>query len=426
MGANFVRNGLTPVYDTTIEITAYSVRMDSVATNHLTSYAIGSINDPEFGVSKAGLIMQVTLPTTSAFNWANGVNSLDSLVLQLRFRTEPMFDGTYLKDYYGEKEAVHTLNVYKLTEDLNWDSLYFSRRKPAYDENSPIGSWTGKFNFTDSIRVKFGRITEVLPPHIRIALDTGFKNQFFSAGKSGSFNTISSFKTAFKGFVIVDKTNFGPNDGSVVFVKLNSDVTELTAYHDSSYDFFPVHINTEAAYNYYEQENVPTNLLQNFTLHSAPGKHRDKGYVQPLGGAKLRIEFSDLFDNPTLKNPKLTINGAELVLPVLAGTISDKYTLPKSMLLHGSDSLGKNVLILDEFDPSYYGGLLNTNFNEYHFNIARHVQFLLDERKKGNNYNYGLNLVVSAFSPVSAQRVIFDTNKSSGKFKLKLTYTVIK
>jgi hypothetical protein len=166
---------------------------------------------------------------------------------------------------------------------------------------------------------------------------------------------------------------------------------------------------------------MPSSLLQN----AFSGNHRDTAYIQPLTGSKLRIELPNLYN--IFNNPKLAINGAQIVFTPLPGSFNTTYTLPASMSLVGSDSLGKNVFLKDQFTESgnYYGGLLLSN-NQYQFNIVRHLQYLLDEQKKGYNYNYGMNLIIRADDPVTAQRVILDTRKNAGTFKLKLTYTVIK
>lgn len=429
MDANFVgaRNGFETKYDTLIDLKAYTVQLDSSVTSNLSAFAIGAIYDPVFGITQASLITQIGLPGVSNFHWGDtSIKQLDSVVLQLRFRNQQMFDGTYLNDYYGDKNAVHTLNVYKITEDLSWDSSYFSRRN-FVKENTPVGSWTGKFNFTDSTKISLDSPVFVLPPHIRITMNNSFRDELYNAEKDGFFVDAKAFKNKFKGFAIIDETNLMANSGAIVFVKLNSDVTSLTAYHGSTYHDFTINPGYEASYNHYAHKLVPADLLQNlnFPLSDCKGQHHDTGYVQSLGGSKLRIEFPNLFTY--FSNPKLVLNGAEIVFTVLAGSSNTMFTIPKSMLLFGSDSLGRYTPTLDAYESAtYYGGLFNTNYNQYRFKIARHLQFLLDQYKKGNNFNYGMNLILSPASPVSADRVLIDTRKNSGTFKLKLTYTVIK
>jgi|688.fasta_scaffold02577_12 hypothetical protein len=422
--AGFVgaRNGYQTLYDTTIDLRAYTVKMDSVITSRLSAYAIGTINDPAFGTSSAALITQVSLPG-NGFSWGNGVFKLDSSVLQLRFRNLLSSDGTYFKDYYGDKNAIHTLKVYLLDENLRTDSTYYSSRN--YKTTGVVmGSWTGKFNFTDTLTIKQGSQTVVIPPHIRIPMNQTFNDLLYGAELRGEFASQSAFKAAFKGFVVVDESNFGPGGGTIVYVRLNSDVTALTAfYKDSMAADFPIiggNNGVDASYNYYNHSNVPADLLQAI----GSGSHRDTGFVQPLAGTKLRIEIPNLFD--AFSNPKLAINGAELTFTPQSGSFTETYPLPIVMSLVGSDSLGKNKFLKDQITEgtNYYGGKLNNN--KYSFNIVRHLQDLLIKYKNGANVNYGMHLIVPADNPITAERVILDTRKNSGSFKLKVTYTVIK
>ncbi|OYU97764.1 MAG: hypothetical protein CFE21_05600 [Bacteroidetes bacterium B1(2017)] len=422
VGAEFVsRNQFDTKFDTTIVLNAYSVKMDSVITSKLTAYALGSLYDPFLGISKATLVTQVGL-AGNGFSW-EGATKLDSVVLQLRFRTATKTDGTALPDYYGNKDAVHTFKVYLLDEALSRDSSYYSTRN--YKTNGiEMGSFTGKLNFTDSVTIKLGTEKVIIPPHIRISMNSTFNSLLFNGELNGAFLNDSKFKEAIKGLVIVDETNVSSGEGAITYLKLTSDVTALTAfYKDSMAADFPIFggiTGNEASYNYYEHMNVPNQLLQ----QSFMGQHRDTGFVQPLTGCKLRVELPNLFS--ALNNPKIVINGAEMIFTPMNGSFQSPFTLPESMSLLASDSLGKNTFLKDQiFESSlYYGGVLTNN--QYKFNIVRHLQNLLDQNKMGYNYNYGLNLIIRADDPLTAQRAILDTRKNSGSFKLKLTYTLIK
>lgn len=423
VGAEFVgaRNQFNTIFDTTIVLNAYTVQMDSVVTSRLTAVALGNLNDPFLGISKASLVTQYGLPGNQ-FTWGTATK-LDSLVLQLRFRQGTLTDGTVLPDYYGNKDAIHTLKVYALKEDLSLDSTYYSTRKYKTD-GVEIGSFTGKYNFTDSITISLGQDKVVIPPHIRVPLNSTFAKALFDGEANGNFSDETKFKAAYKGIVVVDESNYASGEGAIVYLKLTSDVSAITAYYsDSLAADFPIIgglRGTEAAYNYYEHLNQPADLKQAIFQ----GSHRDTGYLQPLTGTKLRVELPNLFT--ALSNPRIAINGAEILFTPMVGTYNSTYNLPASISLVGSDSLGRNIFLKDQvFESSlYYGGTLSSNL--YRFNIVRHLQNLLDQNKKGYNYNYGMNLIVRADDPLTAQRVILDTRKNSGTFKLKLTYTVTK
>jgi hypothetical protein len=424
LGAQFVssRNGFQIVYDTTISLNAYTVQMDSVITSRLGSLAIGKINDPLLGISQASIITQFSLPG-NGFSWGNNITKLDSCHLQLRFRTLINSSGTTFKDYYGNPDAIHTLKVYLLNEDLSRDSIYYSTRK--FNKNAvEMGSWTGKFNFKDSTTIKLGTESIVIPPHIRIPMNQTFQALLYGGEARGDFASQTAFKTAFKGLVIVDETNYNAGEGAIAYIRLNSDVSAVTAYYgDSLAVDFPIlgGVNgADASYNFYEQTQRPADLVQT----AFKGMHRDTAYLQPLGGTKLRIEIPELFQ--TLNNSKIAINGANIQFTVMEGTSNETYSLPLNLALVNSDSLGKNAFLRDQIaeTAAYYDGKLNNK--SYSFNIVRHLQNLLIQYNNGSNLNYGMNLIIPADNPLTAERIILNTKKNSGNFKLKLTYTVIK
>ncbi len=423
VGAEFVgvRNQFNTVFDTSLILNAYTVQMDSIVSSRLTASALGVINDPYLGITKATLVTQYGLPGNE-FTWG-GATKLDSVVLQLRFRSGTSSDGTILPDFHGDKDAIHNLKAYLLTESLSIDSAYFSTRKYQTD-GIEVGSFNGKYNFTDSVTIKLGTETVIIPPHIRIKMNSTFNTLLFNGEANGSFLSDAKFKETYKGLVIVDESNFGSGQGAIVYLKLNSDVTALTAfYKDSMAADFPIFSGisgSEAAYNYYEHINVPSQLIQT-GFNKA---HRDTGFIQALTGTKLRIELPNFFE--VFSNPKIVLNGAQIIFTPLNGAASTSFPLPASMSLLGSDSLGRNQFLKDQIyeGSTYYGGVLTNN--QYSFNIVRHLQNLLDQYKHGYNYNYGMNLIIRADDPVTAQRAILDTRKNNGSFKLKLTYTVIK
>jgi hypothetical protein len=423
VGADFVgiRNKFNTLLDTSIELRAYTVKMDSLASSKLTAMALGRINDPEFGVNNAAVITQFSLPGNE-FSWG-GATKLDSVVLQLRFRNTKQIDGTTLPDFYGNKDAVHLFKVYLLTEDIRTDSVYYANRKYKTD-GIEMGSFNGKINFTDSVPISLGSQKIKFPPHIRIPMNNTFKNLLFEGESKGLFSTNSKFKETFKGLVIVDESATAAGEGAIVYLRLTSDYTSLNAYYkDSLAAAFPIIggiRGSDAAYNYYYQTDRPIGMIQ----MPFSGTHRDKGYVQSLNSTKLRIEIPNLAN--VLNDPKIALNGAEILFTPLAGSFNDTYTLPSSISLVGSDSAGRNIFLKDQFSESglYYGGTLVNN--SYKFNIVRHLQNILNESKAQNGFkDYGMNLIIRADDPVSAQRIIFDTRRNNGTFKLKLTYTVI-
>jgi len=82
VGAEFVaRNAFEITFCDTFSLNAYTVQMDSIISSRLTANALGVINDPYLGISRATLVTQYGLPGNE-FTWG-GATKLDSVVLQL-------------------------------------------------------------------------------------------------------------------------------------------------------------------------------------------------------------------------------------------------------------------------------------------------------------------------------------------------------
>ena len=413
IGANLIgsSNNLGLVFDTSVSLVAYTVRMDSIETKNFSVYGLGKINDPDMGITAADIVFQYNLPNNS-FTWG-GANSFDSLILQLRFAD--------LNAFYGDLNQVHTLKVYELNEDLNADSNYYHSRKYAIN-NTEIGSWTGKFNLTDTTTIKLGTQTFYLAPHIRINMTKAFEQKLIQAEANGSLTSTTNFKKAFKGFVVVDETALNANKGGIAYIRLNSNVSSLTAYYKDSLEAdFPIIGGSEVAANAISHTSTPINLLQ----ESFKGSHRDSLAVQSLFGTKIRIELPDFLNK--FGDTPIAINGAEMVFTVLGD--NGGFKLPERLQLVASDTLGYNIFTKDlAFESAaYYGGVLYAG-KEYRFNIARHLQYLLDSNRSGKNMQKlsGLFLFIPVNNPFTAARIMLDGKKDSGKIKLKLTYTVLK
>lgn len=413
IGLNLIgsANDINLAFDTSINLVAYTVQMDSIETKNFSVYGLGKINDPDMGVTRADLVFQYNLPNNS-FSWG-GANSFDSLILQLRFAD--------LNAFYGDLNQVHTLKVYELNEDLSFDSSYYHSRKFNHN-HTEIGSWTGKFNLNDTSIIKLGSQTFYLPPHIRIKMNDAFAQKLIQAEAAGNFSSTSNFKKAFKGLMVVDETDLGNNTGGIAYIRLNSNVSALTAYYKDSLEAdFPIIGGSEVAANAVSHYSAPANFLQK----SFVGTHRDSLAVQSLFGTKVRIELADLLNK--FGNKKIAINGAEMVFTVLGD--NGGFKLPERLQLVASDTSGYNIFTKDlAFESSaYYGGVLYGG-KEYRFNIARHMQYLLDEYKSGKNMDKltGLFLFIPVNNPFTAARLMLDGKKDSGKIKLKLTYSVLK
>jgi hypothetical protein len=421
VAADFVgqRNPFDVSYHDTTTLIAYTTRYDSVRTRALTYYMLGNLNDPEIGTTAANLYTQYGLPYGD-FSFGSSV-IIDSVVLQLPYATTTSF--------HGELSTPQSIRVYELNEDLSSaeDSFYFSNRNYTFSAVQ-LGEFTGSFsNIDDSVTIKSGSITTKLAPHIRIRLDqlsTVLRDRFSDPAtqSSGTYVNDTSFKSKFKGLAIVSSATPPPGSGCMTYLNVRTNAAAVVVYYNDSLKAeFPIYKNSIIHTNQYLHTYLPGISIQ----PAYSSIHSDINYLQPATGLKTRILIPHLFDY--VKQHKIAVTGAELVFTVKQGTFNPLFSLPLTVKLRASDSLGRNAIILDEvIYPSYYGGLLGSD-QTYRFNVVREIQNIIGTYQNQNqNINYGLNLIVPADYPVTAQRVVLDTRRETGNLKLNLTYTVIK
>jgi len=105
------QNLIQLLHTDTINIVAYSERVDTIRTDEPARNLFGSLKDPVFGTTRAGFYTQTRL-STNGHNF--GVNpQLDSLVLQIAY-----------EGYYGDTNTTQTMRVYELLDDIYYDSAY--------------------------------------------------------------------------------------------------------------------------------------------------------------------------------------------------------------------------------------------------------------------------------------------------------------
>lgn len=399
-----------------VGLEAYTCPMDSLPTHLQSLYILGAINDPVFGKSNAQLLTSFSIPAAAA-SFSLGQNAtVDSVVLQLRIGN----DSTFV----GNLNEIHTLKVYELDEKLSYDSIYYSNRNYKKLPNE-IGSVDLPIAPKDSIPGTYINSSVKVPPSIRIKLNDAFKQKIQN---QNTFNA-SDFYDLFKGFAVVDESNFSSGKGGFWYLNLNSNFTNFIVYYKNDTNRlraeFPILIGN-ARYNKYENNN--TFLTQPKTKRISASQKRDTCYLQALAGTKVRIFIPDSILRRLTANPQLAIQKAEIVVKTLDGFSTDIFKIPNQLSLLSTDSLNRSILTIDTYSESfiYLGGGVNNG--EYRFNIARELNYILRNLKEKNiNLHYGLSIIVPNSSSgsvfqTSARRIVLD----SKNFKLNLNYSVIK
>lgn len=395
----------------TFDIQSYTRQEDSLLmygtyknSLEVPTLFLGHLEDPNIGSSSGGFVAQVRVGNTivpGGSGTFGGVISPDSTILSIAY-----------KGFVGDTSAasVHHIYVYELIESLSTDSLYYSGRNYSHSL-LPIGELTNFHpNLKDSVNV--GGIN--LAPQIRIPLNQSFGDRIMLEDSLNPSNLeAANFRTYMKGIVVVDTVVGSP--GCMMTLVSNSSLDRMTLY-------YKVGVNP-SKYEFIIDANC---VRSSFFHHNYITAYQDTNQdntiaAQSMAGLKTKIKIVNL--EKLYAHGKVSINAAKLIFKVKSGTVSAGiFDQHPSLLILGSDSLGKNTTIIDEYEPSsYYGGTFDINTQSYTFNIARYLQQTLTKVVEQGRKDYGLYLVPSG-STSNAQRTILDGGSS---IKLIVTYTKV-
>ncbi|WP_276133556.1 DUF4270 family protein [Polluticoccus soli] len=406
----------------TFTVYTKTVLIDTVVTsltpsNQVVVHGLGTVNDPYFGRTNAGVYVQV-LPERGNFTFSANNPTVTEAYVVLPFSGFAWGDTTDIQDY----------NVYRITDNLTTDETYYSNTNKNYDP-TPVGSITGVNvdKLTDSVSVLGGNKA----PHLRIKLTDAFKNELVSLAASS--NDAAAFLSAMKGLYIASADT--TKGRAIPYFMLNNS----TDYRRAAIQFF-----------YYENGNTAdtktaffnfttgcahyNRVTRNYsnTLKSAfasTAQSDEVVYLQNLPGATLDIRF------PTLKNlPQIVVNRAELVITQISAPgdpEADKFWAPLLLDATGVDASGNKYVPLDKQPLTDAGALAfidggkktvtlpgGITVNQYSLNIPREVQRAIVN--KSDALHLQLNGVQRFFG---AYRLIAGGNPSQFKVSLHITYS---
>lgn len=407
---------LNALFTDSATLITHTVKDDSLRTDELTLQPLGNLNDPIFGITRASIFTQLSLPKANPSFGANPV--LDSAVLSLVFNASQL---------YGDKTnpVPQKFEVYEVSEMMYKDSGYFSDDALQYYTTQQIGSATVipmSDPATDSVQVD----TLKYPPHIRIRMDKNLFQHFIDTnsplGYTSSYSSNASFQNKFRGIYIKSPTVHNTGEGAILYIDLTHSFSRLTLfYHNSTdtllhYTHFSIDKNACARFSRYEHDYAMSPDILN-QINTPVTVQSDKVYVQPMAGLRVKITLPYLMD--FFKDEKVAINKAELILPVDAGTVDSVFTAhPKLVATIGDSTLH---ILPDFFEGSaYFGGDYDATRKEYRFNIARYIQQILNGTRK----NEGLYIITNARQTTANRVQLIGGSKNFGnRARLKITYT---
>ncbi len=381
--------------DTLTTISAFTYSQDSVTSDKRSSALIGCLNDPLFGRSTASLFAQIRL-TSNDVEFGEEAQ-IDSLVLLLKYQS-----------FYGDTTTPQRIRVFEMTDDLYFDSTYYSNLKTEgfYDPINPIADFT---------YLPQPQKDSVL---IRLSDETGLK---ILTADTSHLSGNTSFLEFFKGLYLqaqpMDET------GSIIYYDLAGGKSRVTLYyHNSEQDSlkYELTINSNSTWvNLFDHDYSGAGVEPyiNDTMSS-----HNRIYLQAMSGLRgyLKINLSDQMTS--LINSGIAINKAELIL-----TTDDSdpgiFSPPKSLRVFNANKDGTNAFIKDLLlGEDYYGGQITADNREFRFNIGRYLQDISYPVAEKRLENTGLFLVLSD-ERTSANRLVLKTGAEA--VKLVLTYTTI-
>lgn len=394
----------------TTSVFAYSQIVDSVRTDETSVSLLGSILDPIFGKSTASFFTQLRLSQSAVSFGTNPV--LDSLILSLKY-----------KGYYGDTNAVMTVRVFELAEQIQLDSQYYSQQSVAIKETL-LGQKTFTPDFTNAVILG----EDTLAPHLRVNLGTltsELADKLFNAPADSMANN-GSFLNYFYGlYVTAEPAN---SDGIIIYLDLLSSLSEMTLYyHNDTEDSlsFEYLINSNCARfgNYSHDYSLGSPAFKTQAIDKDTTLGKSICYVQALGGVKTFVRF------PSIKNyysnGKIAVNEARLFLSCYES--DPGLEVASTLVLVKRKAEGGYTITNDQLDGAdYFGGYYDKDNHGYWFRITSTIQELM----RSSDPDYGLEIYVSG-GAVNAQRVLLNgtspqlPSAPEDRMKLIITYTTL-
>lgn len=387
----------------TISLITYTMREDSIRSDETVLALAGQYSDPVFGVHSSSFYTQLRLASNNADFGANPV--ADSIVLTLVY-----------KAVYGDTNTQQTIKVYELNQDIYRDSSYYSNN--SFVTGTLLGSKSFVPKPLDSVKVD----SVNKAPHLRVTLSPQLAQRFIDVSGSSNLSDNAAFLQFFKGLYITISPSGNP--GAILSFDLLNSLSQVTMYYKNN-------TNDSLRYNFVINENCAR--INHFNHHkyfyaSSFLKSQVFGdtlkgdsilYLQSMAGLKVKIQYPFIKD--LIANGKIAINKAELIIKLDDNDLTETDYAPPPQLVLLEEQSGKIRFIIDQYEGiSYYGGLYTASKKEYRFNIARHLQQILDGQKD----NLGLSLVIwTADRPNKANRVVLNGSKRVDPIRLSISYT---
>jgi len=306
----------------TLPVISRTVFDDSIITsfNIAPVYAgAGTVNDPYFGRTSAGLYLQVVPPSTSYSFPAMP----DSAVLIL----------PYSGFSWGDTASGNTpqrFTVYRVLENMSLDADYYSFQRLSVDRGNPLGTATG---------VSAAQIQSPDNLQLRVRLSQNFVQEMYD--RVSGFSSYPDFVDFLKGLYIEPDTNSG-NANTIYYFRLDGTSNYNTAgilFYNSDTVRSAFSFNTASCAHFNWLTRHYTQHVKNYFQSQASA---DTILLQNEPGAALDIIIPDI-----QSIPRGLINKAELVITLISSPQDAVFTPPARIYPIGIDAGGGAYSIAD-------------------------------------------------------------------------------
>jgi len=414
-------------------IKAYTFKDQKQRTDEPAYNLLGAFNDPIFGKTIADFALQFRIPEYPDFS-KNA--KIDSLVLYFRYT-----------ELYGDVVTPQRFKVYELNVDLDFDLKYYQDQDLKGMSKSEVLAdkiYLPKFKlYYDSIKSPVTAGSTKLTPkdtviqELSIKLSSSIVNKLMAAD-SVTLSNNDKFIKYFKG-LYVEASDLSQGGSIMKITSRYGGPYLVMHYHNDEKDSlsytFVINKSTSARVNRFVHDYSKTAFAANLDKET---NQDNQIYVQSTGGLRSKITIGNLNSwsklIPDIANTVdtnfVTLNKAELIFQVDT-TITDvtKYVPSERLLLAAISNDEENPIYnLSDylFSQVYFGGYYNSVDKTYRFNIAKHIQEVLDKKKGKENLGFYLESSVknSIYRRVALEGAVTDPKKSG--IRLEITYSIIK
>ena len=403
---------ITIAHTDTLTMVCHSF-LDTVGTKNVSSGLLGSMNDPIFGLTQAGICTQFRF--SAAGQLFGDAPVVDSIVLQL-----------YLTGYYGDTTQPQTVRVYSLADTLSADESYYNTTEVALGDVD----YANGFQFQPRPHTKLHVIgtDTVAQPIIRLPLNNAL-GEFLINLDSTAYKEPKLFKQYFPGLCLRCDAVSGNGNVSYINMTNNSYTLMQLYYHNAAtpekakrYDYYVTSADTYFNQCFHDYTMGEADFCSQ-VLDGDTAMGQQRLYLQSMGGVRAKILFPTLthWADTLAGGSHIIINEAKFIVPA-ALVDTTVYTAPSTLSLVYFKEDGTSSLLPDYFEGSgYYGGSFSSTDNYAMFRITEYLQDLL----MGQLVDYGLSLGINGASYNAQRLVVNGPETENNPLRVEITYSIV-